>query len=440
MNFVFSKRFYFLFLLGLVPLLFVSHLPILRWLVLIFDLFLILLACYDNFSSKKASKVIRIERLLDERYPVNDKALAKISVVNEGEKSLEIRIKDEIPFEVLLKSEREARLRIGSGEFAEFEYEFVPRRRGKFDFGKIAVQRLSQFGLVWTQEKYGNAQSIMVFPNLRRARELELKALGANNYLAVQRRSIRKGEGREFESLREYVRGDELRHISWTATARRSKLTTRQYQVERDQTIITLVDCGRMMTARIDHESKFDVAVEATLALTTAVTKGGDYCGIAIFGRKIKKYIPPKKGISQVEAAAQAFYDIEPALIESSYSRAFQFVSANLKKRAFVIILTDLVDRDSSKELIKALRLLRPRHLPLVVTIGDRDLNKTVSTVPTDIDDVFTQSAAEEVIYQRDAALRQVEMMGGLALDVTTATLAPELLQTYLRVKDRGLI
>ena len=111
-----------------------------------------------------------------------------------------------------------------------------------------------------------------------------------------------------------------------------------------------------------------------------------------------------------------------------------------LKKRSFVVILTDLVDKDSSKELINSLKLLRPRHLPLVVTIGDRDLNAAVSHGPADIKDVFTQSAAEEIIHQRESALRLVETLGGLALDVTGQSLAPKLLEAYLRVKERGLL
>ena len=150
--------------------------------------------------------------------------------------------------------------------------------------------------------------------------------------------------------------------------------------------------------------------------------------------------MPPKRGVEHIDAVLEALHDIEPELIEPSYARAFQFIASNLKKRAFIVILTDLVDKDSSKELINSLKLLRPRHLPLVVTIGDRDLNATVSRVPKEIKDVFTQSAAEEIIHQREAALLRVESLGGLALDVTTRTLAPKLLESYLRVKERGML
>lgn len=353
---------------------------------------------------------------------------------------MNLRIKDEFPAEMVLNEDREAKFKIGDHQTAAFSYGLTPPKRGSYTFGLTAVRFLSKLRLVWCQANLNTEESVKVYPNMRRAREMELKALGASSYLAIQRKSVRRGEGREFESMREYVRGDEMRHISWTATARRSKLITRQYQIERDQTIIIALDAGRLMTGRIGDETKFDTALHASLALMSAATRGGDNCGLMVFGRNVKKFLPPKKGIGQIEAVLEALYDVEPELVEPSYPRAFRYISGNLKKRAFVVILTDLVDKDSSKQLISSLKLLRPRHLPLVATIGDRDLNAAVSENPKDIKDVFTQSAAEEIIHQREAALRQVETFGGLALDVTTQTLAPRLLETYLRVKERGML
>ena len=275
---------------------------------------------------------------------------------------------------------------------------------------------------------------------MRRAREMELKALGTQSFIAVQRKAVRRGEGREFESMRDYVRGDELRHISWTATARRSKLTTRQYQIERDQTVIVAIDSGRLMTGRIGAETKFDTAIHAALALMSACARAGDNAGLVVFGRRVRKFLPPKRGAEHLDAVLESLYDMEPELIEPSYARAFQFIASNTKKRAFVVVLTDVVDKESSRELINSLKLLRPRHLPLVATIGDRDLNAMVSSRPEDIRSVFKQSAAEEIIHQRESALRLVETLGGLALDVTTETLGPRLLESYLRVKERGMI
>lgn len=440
MRFVFSRRFFILLVAGLVPLSLSWTIPVLRSAVFIYDAALILLALVDYFISRKLPADLTIERVFARRFAIGDENQVQLHVENRTPRAFKLQIKDEFPPQMKLGETREANFTIAAQTSADFTYDLTPARRGRYEFGATAVRYLSRLGLIWCQSNLNEAQIVKVYPNMRRAREMELKALGARSYLAIQRRAVRRGEGREFESMRDYVRGDELRHISWTATARRAKLTSRQYQIERDQTIIIAIDAGRLMTSRIAGETKFDTAIHASLALMSAAMRGGDNCGMVIFGRKIKKYLPPKKGIDHIDAVLEALHDLEPELIEPSYSRAFQFVSANSKKRSLVIILTDLVDKDSSERLLAALRLLRPRHLPLVVTIGDRDLNLTVSEAPKSLKDVFTQSAAEEIMHQREAALRMVESLGGLALDVTTNSLAPRLLETYLKVKERGLL
>jgi uncharacterized protein (DUF58 family) len=440
MRFVFSRRFFILFVAGLVPLSLSWNFPFLRNAVFIYDAALILLAVADYFLSRKLPEDLTIKREFAHRFAIGNENSVRLHVENRTPRSFKMQIKDEFPPQMKLNETREANFTVAAQTYADFTYELTPVRRGNYEFGKTAVRFLSRLGLVWCQTNLNETQTVKVYPNMRRAREMELKALGARSYLAIQRRAVRRGEGREFESMRDYVRGDELRHISWTATARRAKLTSRQYQIERDQTIIIALDAGRLMTSRIENETKFDTALHASLALMSAAMRGGDNCGMVVFGRKIKKYLPPKKGVEQIDAVLEALHDLEPELIEPSYARAFQFISATSKKRALVIILTDLVDKDSSERLLAALKLLRPRHLPLVVTVGDRDLNLTVSETPKQLSDVFTQSAAEEIIHQRDAALKMVESLGGLALDVTANSLAPRLLETYLKVKERGLL
>ena len=172
----------------------------------------------------------------------------------------------------------------------------------------------------------------------------------------------------------------------------------------------------------------------------SAAARAGDNAGLVVFGRKIKSYLPPGRGRDHIESALEALHAVEPEMIEPSYARAFEFIAANSKRRALIVLLTDLVDEEGSKELLNSLHLLRPRHLPLVVTIADRDLKAVVRETPSSVRELFTQSVAEEIIHHREAALRLVESKGGLALDVTAAALAPALLETYLRVKERGLL
>jgi len=439
MRFVFSKLFYLLVAAGFVILSLSWGRPWLRWVAFAYDVALITLAIVDARRSKLPQGV-SIAREFGGRFAVGAKTEVRINVQNAQAHAISLVIKDEYPARMKLSDLREGAMRVEAQTSAALVYGLTPPRRGRFEFGQIVVRFLSRWNLVWVETRVGEAVFVKVYPNMRRAREAELKALGARSLVASHRKTSWRGEGREFESMRDYVRGDELRHISWTATARRGKLTTRQYQIERDQTILIAIDGGRLMTARIEQETKLDSAVHAALALMSAAARAGDNAGLLVFGRKIKSYLPPGRGRDHMDAALEALYAVEPDMIEPSYSHALEFIAAHSKRRSLVVLLTDLVDEEGSKELLASLRLLRPRHLPLVVTIADRDLKAVVSNVPENARDLFTQSVAEEIMYLREAALRRVESQGGLALDVTAAALAPSLLEKYLQVKERGLL
>ncbi|HEX8491208.1 MAG TPA: DUF58 domain-containing protein [Pyrinomonadaceae bacterium] len=439
MRFVFTKLFYVLLAVGFVPLSFGWGRPGWLWIAFMYDALLLLLAFVDARTSRLPAG-LSISRIFGGRFAVGAETEVSIKVLNHTQRAVSLNIKDEYPPEMRLQGLREARVRVEAQMSAALIYGLTPPRRGRFQFGQIAVRYLSRFGLAWVQAAVGESVTVKVYPNMRRAREAELKALGARSLVSAHRKSSWRGEGREFESLRDYVRGDELRHVSWTATARRGKLVTRQYQIERDQTILIAIDAGRLMTARIERETKLDLAVHAALSLMSAAARGGDNAGLVVFGRQIKAYLPPKRGGEHLDATLEALHAVEPEMIEPSYARAFEFIAANVKRRALVVILTDLVDEEGSRDLLTSLKLLRPRHLPLVVTIGDRDLKGVVREEPTNVRELFTQSVAEEIITQRETALRLVEAQGGLALDVTAAALAPALLETYLRVKERGLL
>ena len=439
MPFVFSRFFYLLILLGLVPLSLSWERPWLRWATLAYDLVLIGLAIIDGRRSKLPKGIV-ITREFAGRFAVGAETDVEIHLQNSTSRPITLRIKDEYPPQMKLIGAREASVRVAAQTEVLLVYGLKPPKRGRFEFGQTAVRFLSRWSLAWCQTHVGEPTAVKVYPNMRRAREAELKALGARSLVAAHRKTSWRGEGREFESLREYVRGDELRHISWTATARRGKLTTRQYQIERDQTILIALDAGRLMTARIEQETKLDSAVHAALALMSAAARGGDNAGLMVFGRRIQKYLPPSRGREHMDAALEALHAVEPEMIEPSYARALEFVAANSKRRSLVVLLTDLVDEEGSKELLTSLKLLRPRHLPLVVTIADRDLKAVVRDAPETGQELFTQSVAEEIMHLREAALRLVESQGGLALDVTAAALAPALLEKYLQVKERGLL
>ncbi len=295
MRFVFSKLFYALLAVGLIPISLSWGRPILGWLALTYDLIIIAAALFDAWNSKLPESV-RIARHFGGRFAVGAETDVRIEVANHTSRDLDLVLKDEYPPQMTLTGTREARLEVEAQTSASFSYSLKPPKRGQFSFGRIAVRYLSRWRLSWCQTMVGDPITVKVYPNMRRAREAELKALGTRSFVAARRKSQWRGEGRDFESLRDYVRGDEMRHISWTATARRGKLVTRQYQMERDQTILIALDAGRLMTGRMENESKLDLAVHATLALMSAAARAGDNAGLLVFGRRIKTFLPPKRG------------------------------------------------------------------------------------------------------------------------------------------------
>ncbi|MCA1557270.1 MAG: DUF58 domain-containing protein, partial [Acidobacteria bacterium] len=235
MRFVFTRLFYILLLAGLIPLSLSWGWPAMRWATLLYDVLLFIAVIADARLSRLPAG-FTVRREFGGRFAVGALTEVRVQLLNNSQRAVTLQVKDEFPPQMLLDGAREASVRVDAQTSAALHYKLQPPRRGRFEFGQTALRYLSRMGLSWVQTYAGEADMVKVYPNIRRAREAELKALGARSLVAAHRKTSWRGEGREFESLRDYVRGDELRHVSWTATARRGKLTTRQYQIERDQT------------------------------------------------------------------------------------------------------------------------------------------------------------------------------------------------------------
>lgn len=439
MKFVFTTRFFIVLGAGLVLL-------SLGWLGrgvlyigLLYDALIIGLALFDNATSEK-QEAFRIEREIEDRFSMGAENPVRIKVANRAQRPITFMIKDEHPPEMELLSPRQALLTVPPNRTRSWRYDLLPTARGDYSFGNTGVRFQSRLGLVWRQLGYPTAHKVKVYPNLREAKENELYAHRNRDLKQGHKRMRQRGQGREFESLRDFAIGDEIRHISWPATARRGKLITRQYTIERSQNVLVMLDAGRLMTARIGTLTKLDHAINATLSIAYVAAAGGDNVGLVVFSRRVISFLPPKRGRDQINRVMEALYNVEPQIIEPSYARAFSFVGTNCHRRSLIVILTDLVDRDASAELLAHASQLVPRHLPLIVTISDSDLRAMVRSSPASAAEVYRQSVAEEILRQREEALSRIHQLGGLALDVTAGRLSFELVNKYLDVKERGLL
>lgn len=445
---IFTRRFFLLFALGALPLVVVwpsfGARPGVKWSLLIYDLVLLALAFID-YRRAKTETHLSATRHLPRRFMIGEENEVQLHISHTTRRQFTLQIKDEYPPELELRGARllivTPQRRLGrnvSTAEASASYSLYAAARGDYDFGDILLRFRAPWGLVIRQVRIPAAAKVKIYPNIYDARRHELAAQRNKQLHTGLRRTRLRGQGREFESLRDYVEGDELRHVSWTATARRGRLTMRQYQVERNQSIVVMLDAGRLMTARIEQFSKFDHAINAALAIGYVATSGGDNVGLLVFNRQVVTYLPPHRGRAQLSQMAELLYNVKPQMVEPSYARAFQYLSQHCKRRALVVILTDLVDRDASADLLAYTAALLPRHLPLIITIGDKDLRQLVAQPPRQVADVYRQSVAEELLQQREEALARITELGGLALDVPAGQLALQLVSKYLEVKERG--
>lgn len=445
---IFTWRFFILLALGALPLAVAWEYAALRWSLLAYDVLLLSVAWLDYWRTEAAAE-LTVERQLPRRLMIGAENEILIKLSHTFSRSVSFTLKDEFPPELELRGARVLvavpKPRSGQRTLplrheASVSYKLYAAQRGDFHFGDIWLRWRSPWGFVVKQTRIPAATHVKVYPNIHEAHKYELQAQ-RNRLLQAGLRRIRlRGQGREFESLRDYVPGDELRHVSWATTARRGRLTTRQYQVERNQSIVVMLDAGRLMTSRIEKLAKLDHAINAALAIGYVATSGGDNLGLLVFNRQVTKYLPPQRGHAQMGALLESLYNVKAQMVEPSYARAFQYLAKHCQRRSLVIILTDLVDRESSAELLSYTETLLPRHLPLIVTIGDNDLRALVTHPPRDVKEVYQQSVAEELLQQREEALARITELGGLALDVPAGQLSLQLVNKYLEVKERGLL
>ena len=316
----------------------------------------------------------------------------------------------------------------------------VPLRRGRETGGAggFVVDSIGPLGLGRHRARLPLPWDVVVYPPLVSVR------LRASVAEALRRRDVgskqirRLGEGRLFESLREWVPGDDLRHIDWKATAKRRKVITRQYEAERRQQVLLVLDTGRLLTAEIAGVSRLDYVVQAALELAYVAAQHDDNVGVMAFADGVQHFVAPQRGRLGLKRVLDVLAAVEPKLVEPDYPGAFRYLAARNRKRALTVLFTDVIDRLASDALVANVASLRPRHLPLAVTLRNPELDGVAALRPQAARDAFRKAAAEELLHAREEALGRMRRGGVLVLDVPPERAAQAVVAKYLELKRRG--
>ena len=313
----------------------------------------------------------------------------------------------------------------------------VPVRRGRERAGAFVVDSTGPLGLGRRRSTQALRWDAAVYPPLVTVRLRASVAEAARRHQGVT--PIRQlGEGRLFESLREWVPGDDLRHIDWKATAKRRKVITRQYEAERRQQVLLVLDTGRLLTAEIAGVSRLDYVVQAALELAYVAAQHDDNVGVMAFADGVQHFVAPQRGRLGLKRVLDVLAAVEPKLVEPDYPGAFRYLAARNRKRALTVLFTDVIDRLASDALVANVASLRPRHLPLAVTLRNPELDGVAALRPEATRDAFRKAAAEELLHAREEALSRMRRGGVLVLDVPPARAAQAVVAKYLELKRRG--
>ncbi len=322
--------------------------------------------------------------------------------------------------------------------FVEHRYRVTPLQRGELAFPLIQLRLHSPWGLWRRNIRLPRDETLRVYPNFAAVAKYTL--LAADNRLSQMgiRKQRRRGEGQDFHQLREYRDGDPLRQIDWKASSRLRKLISREYQEERDQEIIFLLDCGYRMLARDSELSHFDHSLNAILLLAWVALRQGDGVGFGSFSGN-ERWLRPVKGSTRINHLFNTLYDLQPTTEVPDYAEAATRLLVRQKKRALVVLLTNLRDEDNT-ELIPAIRLLRQRHLVLVASMREQALDQTLEQPIDDFEQALRHAATRDYLLQREQAVGQIRNTGVLCLDVNPQNLSVSLVNQYLDIKASGLL
>jgi len=380
----------------------------------------------------------RVERVAEPQLSIGVANRVTLRVTNPLARPLRLALVDSVPvsFDV---DHRRASGTVPPRSSREIAYSARPHHRGTFSFGDIHLRLRGPLDLIERQGRVAATAPANVYPDLHEIRRYEVTLRRGLAYDAGQRRARVPGSGTVFERLREYLPDDDPRSISWTATARRGKPITVEYETERQQRILILLDAGRMMSSTLAGLTKLDHAVNTALMLSYVAIAKGDEVGLLGFADTVRSYALPRRGRKQFLRLTEELRRLEVTPTEPDYRAAFEFLRARTARRALVVLFTDLVDDEASRALVAAVTRLAGNNLVLCCLLADPQLAEVAAKVPSSTTELYERVVAEDVQEARARALAILRRRGVHTIDVPAERLTVATIQRYLELKSRYL-
>jgi uncharacterized protein (DUF58 family) len=410
--------------------------PVLGFVAIVFNAGLLLTATRD-LSLLPGRGGYTVRRTMPEPFSLGEPEDVAVVIQNRAAAGLMARVADHAP-DALRPLPREIAGRFDANGILSVAYTTYSPRRGVYSFGPVDLQVWREGGWWRRQVRLPLAQEVAVFPNVVAIKRIQLSLRRGLRAMAGMRRARPPGASTAFAGLRDYVRGDDVRRVSWAATARRDRPVV--IEAERGQQVIIALDCGRLMTAPAGDLDKLDHAVNAALMLAWVAQAYGDRVGLMTFDDRVTAFIKPERGATQLRRITEALYAVRPEYVEPDFGHAMTHLALRVGRRSMIVMLTDVQEAEASRELVAHALRLAARHLVVVVAMSDPAVLSARDDPIVSTNRAYEWAAAEEFVASRRQSFELLRRGGVLGLDVVAGQLSVALVERYLELKERALL
>ncbi|MES2410985.1 MAG: DUF58 domain-containing protein [Bacteroidota bacterium] len=443
MNFLkqlYINNFFFYLLIGIIalfccafifPALYSATCYILYILLVFFVLDILIL-----FSSKNG---VDAERVTPEKLSNGDENPIIITVKNYYTFTISAKIIDEIPFQFQVRN-FEINRKIKNASQDEFQYKLRPTERGEYFFGNLNVYVSSPLRLISKRYKFGKDQMVPTYPSYIQLRKYDLIAFSNNLFQYGIKKIRRIGHTMEFEQIKEYVPGDDIRTLNWKATAKKNSLMVNQFQDEKSQNIYMVIDKGRVMKMPFNGMSLLDYAINATLVLSNVILKKQDKAGMFSFSKKVENRVVAEKRTTQMQKILENLYNIKTNYFESDYSRLYVDIKKHINQRSLIILYTNFETMDGLHRQLPYLKGIAKNHLLVTVFFQNTELHQITNKKSDTIQDVYDKVIAEKFLFEKKLIVTELKKYGIHSVLTQPENLTLDTINKYLEIKARGIL
>jgi uncharacterized protein (DUF58 family) len=403
-----------------------------------FPLFL-LTTLADIFLLYLSSDGVKANRLLPEKFSNGDENPVHITFESSYAFPVYLRVIDEIPFQFQIRDFL-FKVKLKSGEVKNYTYPIRPTRRGVYSFGRLNVYAESPLGLIRKRYVFSEGKNIAVYPSFLQLQKYDLRAF-TNRLHEYGLKKIRKiGNTLEFEQIKEYVPGDDIRNINWKATAKRNILMVNQFRDERAQPIYSVIDKGRVMMMPFEGLSLLDYAINASLVISNVALQKNDKAGLFTFSRKVENQVVAERRKFQMQLILETLYGIKTDFSESDFGRLYADIKRKISHRSLLFLYTNFENMDSLHRQLPYLKAIAKNHLLIVIFFKNVELKKLIDKTPKNTREIYQKIIAEKAHFDKELIVNELKKYGIQSILTEPQNLTINTINKYLELKARGSI